>query len=176
MAYEPTRRRQSFTLRDGRKIAFCGSGGGSGGAGPILLCHGAPGSRLHGPDSRTTADAGFRLITVDRPGYGLSDPKPGRRIIDWPADVEELATALGLDEFDVAGTSAGGPYALACAYRLPQASPRGCPDQLCGAPGGAAIIAAGRRRRRGDQTSTTKGSRASSSGDRRVRCMAGGKS
>jgi len=56
------------------------------------------------------------LITVDRPGYGRSDPKPGRQILDWPADVEELATALGIEEFDVMGHSSGGPYALACAF------------------------------------------------------------
>jgi len=59
------------------------------------------------------------LITVDRPGYGRSDPAPGRQILDWPADVEELAAALGVEEFDVAGHSSGGPYALACAYSFP---------------------------------------------------------
>jgi len=60
------------------------------------------------------------LITVDRPGYGRSDPKPGRQILGWPADVEQLAAALGVDEFDVAGHSSGGPYALACASRFPE--------------------------------------------------------
>jgi pimeloyl-ACP methyl ester carboxylesterase len=31
-----------------------------------------------------------------------------------------LTAALGVDEFDVAGHSSGGPYALACAYRFPE--------------------------------------------------------
>jgi pimeloyl-ACP methyl ester carboxylesterase len=106
------------TLGDGRKLAYC-EWGALGGR-PVLLFHGAPGSRLHGPDATTTADAGVRLITVDRPGYGSSDFKPGREILDWPADVAELASALGLEDFDVAGTSSGGPYALACAYGLPE--------------------------------------------------------
>ncbi len=45
---------------------------------------------------------------------------PDRRILDWPTDVEELTAVLGVDEFDVAAHSSGGPYALACAHRLPE--------------------------------------------------------
>ena len=37
---------------------------------PLLLVHGAPGSRLLCPDEDATAVAGVRLLTVDRPGYG----------------------------------------------------------------------------------------------------------
>jgi pimeloyl-ACP methyl ester carboxylesterase len=59
-----------------------------------------------------------RLIAVDRPGVGGSDPRPGRSIADWPADVEELAERLELDRFAVSGWSAGGAYALACAHAL----------------------------------------------------------
>jgi len=58
------------------------------------------------------------LITVDRPGIGGSDPKPGRSVADWPADVEDLAEQLGLDRFAVSGWSAGSAYALACAGGL----------------------------------------------------------
>jgi pimeloyl-ACP methyl ester carboxylesterase len=116
MAYEPDVDAE-IALRDGRRIAYCEWGDRHGR--PIILCHGAPGSRLFGPDSTTTAEAGVRLITVDRPGYGRSEPKPGRQICDWPADIVELAAALGVEEFDVAGHSSGGPYALACAANLP---------------------------------------------------------
>jgi pimeloyl-ACP methyl ester carboxylesterase len=59
-----------------------------------------------------------RLIAVDRPGVGGSDPKPGRTVADWPADVEDLAEQLELDRFAVSGWSAGGAYALACAHEL----------------------------------------------------------
>lgn len=117
MAYEPEVDAH-VTLRDGRRLAYCDWGDRDGRL--ILLCHGAPGSRVFGPDAGTTAEAGVRLITADRPGYGRSDPMPGRRILDWPADVEELIAALGVDEFDVAAHSSGGPYALACAHRFPE--------------------------------------------------------
>jgi pimeloyl-ACP methyl ester carboxylesterase len=59
------------------------------------------------------------LITVDRPGYGRSSPQPGRQILDWPADLAQLTAALGVEEFDVAAHSSGGPYALACAHAFP---------------------------------------------------------
>jgi len=106
-----------MTLSDGRRIAYCEWGPADGR--PIVLSHGAPGSRVFGPDAGATIEAGVRLITVDRPGYGRSDPQPNRQILDWPADVEELTAALRIGEYDVAGHSSGGPYALACAYRFP---------------------------------------------------------
>ena len=56
---------------------------------------------------------------MDRPGIGLSTFKPKRTLLDWPADLQELADALGLHRFAVAGGSAGGPYAAACAFKLP---------------------------------------------------------
>jgi pimeloyl-ACP methyl ester carboxylesterase len=56
---------------------------------------------------------------VDRPGFRESDPLPGRRVVDTAADVEQLADRLGLGRFGIAGVSAGAPYALACAARMP---------------------------------------------------------
>jgi pimeloyl-ACP methyl ester carboxylesterase len=62
----------------------------------------------------------IRLLSVDRPGFGLSTHDPDRRIADWPADVRALADRLGVDRFAVLGCSGGGPYALACAKELPR--------------------------------------------------------
>jgi pimeloyl-ACP methyl ester carboxylesterase len=62
---------------------------------------------------------GVRLIGLDRPGMGLSDFQAGRQLLDWPSDVIELANCLQLDRFAVIGVSGGGPYALACAYTIP---------------------------------------------------------
>jgi len=86
---------------------------------PIFGFHGTPGSRL----MLEVADAparrcGVRLIAPDRPGFGLSDFQPERTFCDWPDDVLALAEALGIARFAVAGVSGGGPYALACAFKL----------------------------------------------------------
>lgn len=62
---------------------------------------------------------GVRLIAFDRPGYGGSDRKPGRRVADAAEDVACVADSLGLDRFAVLGRSGGGPHALACAALLP---------------------------------------------------------
>jgi pimeloyl-ACP methyl ester carboxylesterase len=55
---------------------------------------------------------------VDRPGHGLSEPYQNRSLLDWADDVRQLADHLGIDKFYVMGLSAGGPHALACAYKL----------------------------------------------------------
>ncbi len=106
------------TLKDGRTLAYAQYGKLDGR--PLFLFHGMPGSRLFQPPEEITTQMGIRLITVDRPGYGRSTFQPGRRIQDWPQDVLQLAQALKLDSFLVAGHSGGGPYAAACALALPQ--------------------------------------------------------
>lgn len=100
-------------LRGGRSLAYAEWGDKHGS--PVFFFHGAPGSRLWCPDEGATRAAGVRLIAVDRPGFGRSTLQTDRRLEDWPLDVVELADALGLERFAVAGFSAGGPYALACA-------------------------------------------------------------
>ena len=72
------------------------------------------------PDDSILQRLGIRLIGVDRPGYGASTRKAGRSLMDVVDDVMLLCRALKLDRFAVLGYSAGGPYALACAYRFPQ--------------------------------------------------------
>ncbi len=106
-------------LRDGRRLGYADFGDPKGK--PIFYFAGGLGSRLQAqPTDAQPLKAGVRLIAVDRPGLGLSDFKPGRRIIDWPHDVRQLAEALSLDQIAVLGVSAGGPYALACAYGIPE--------------------------------------------------------
>ncbi len=87
---------------------------------PVFFFHGLPATRLfRHPDDALTASLGIRLITVDRPGLGLSDRQPGRAVLDWADDVSALGDVLKLGSFAVLGHAAGGPYAAACAYRLP---------------------------------------------------------
>lgn len=112
---------QTLRLPDGRQLGFAEVGDPNGR--PLLHFHSNPGSRLDfafGDHDRALRDAGVRLISPDRPGYGLSDPKPGRGHRDWPADVSALADSLGLDRFAVLGYSRGGRYALACAALIPE--------------------------------------------------------
>ncbi|MFD5628914.1 MULTISPECIES: alpha/beta fold hydrolase [unclassified Streptomyces] len=87
---------------------------------PVFLLHGMPGSRV-GPRPRPMFlyQCGTRLISYDRPGYGGSDRKAGRRVVDVAQDVAVVADALGIDRFAVAGRSGGAPHALACAALLP---------------------------------------------------------
>ena len=86
---------------------------------PVVLLHGAPGFRLFCPDERATKTAGVRLLTIDRPGYRPSDPRPGRALLEWPDDYIELADQLDLPACSVVGWSAGGKYALALGFRAP---------------------------------------------------------
>jgi pimeloyl-ACP methyl ester carboxylesterase len=86
---------------------------------PVFLLHGTPGSKT-GPRPRSSVlyRLGVRLVSYDRPGYGGSDPHPGRTVADAAADVAAIADELGLDSFGVVGRSGGGPHALACAALL----------------------------------------------------------
>jgi pimeloyl-ACP methyl ester carboxylesterase len=108
----------SLVLADQRRLGYAQYGKPDGQ--PLFYFHGHPGSRLEARFAHAAAAAaGFRIIALDRPGYGLSDFKPGRTLRDWPADVAEAADTLGIAKFSVAGGSGGGPYALACAWGLP---------------------------------------------------------
>lgn len=108
----------TIELPDGRTLAYTGWGDPNGR--PVLYFHGMPGSRLFAPDPDAAVDQRVRLIAPDRPGMGGSDPQPGHVVGDWPADVQALADALGLDRFGVVGWSAGTPYAFACAASIPE--------------------------------------------------------
>ena len=107
-----------ITLKNGRTLAYAEYGDPRGK--PVFFFHGMPGSRFFRPSDVITQKAGVRLITTDRPGYGLSSFQPGRRLLDWPGDVAQLADHLGCQRFAVAGHSGGGPYVAACACALPE--------------------------------------------------------
>ena len=107
----------SVTLPDGRELAYEEYGDPVGF--PVLSFHGGLSSRLDAAPARDAAVAkGVRLISPDRPGIGLSTYQPGRRLTDWPGDVEQLTDALGIGRFAVMGWSAGGPYAAVCAATM----------------------------------------------------------
>jgi pimeloyl-ACP methyl ester carboxylesterase len=105
-------------LKDGRRLAYAEYGDNDGD--PAFYFHGTPGSRLEAALLHEEARRRrFRLIGVDRPGFGLSDHDPARQFDHWPDDVAELADALGFERFAVIGLSGGGPHVIACAARIP---------------------------------------------------------
>jgi pimeloyl-ACP methyl ester carboxylesterase len=116
----PSSECRKVKMRDGRTLAYAEYGSPSGR--PIIYCHGVPSSRVEADlivNGATAAALGLRVIVPDRPGMGHSDYQSGRRIVDWPDDALDLATALGLDTFAVLGSSGGAPYAAACGARMP---------------------------------------------------------
>ena len=109
----------TIRLPDGRLLGYAEYGRPDGTA--VFYFHGFPGSRLEARLLHASAEnAGVRIIAPDRPGCGLSTYQPRRALLNWPADVAALADALNLPAFSVMGISGGGPYALACAWKIPQ--------------------------------------------------------
>jgi pimeloyl-ACP methyl ester carboxylesterase len=110
---------EELELADGRRLAYAEYGSGEGKA--VFLFHGLPGSRLSwGFLPGEAIPKGLRVIAPDRPGYGLSDPNPGRSLLNWADDVVQLADALEIARFTIVGVSGGGPGALACAWKMPE--------------------------------------------------------
>jgi len=107
----------SVGLADGRVLGYREFGDPAGF--PVVNCHGGLVCGLDvAPFADAAAELGVRLISPDRPGIGLSDPRPDRSTADWADDIAALLDRLGLDGVGMLGWSMGGQYALACAERL----------------------------------------------------------
>lgn len=107
-----------FQMPDGRQLGYAEYG--EPGGYPVFLFHGTPSSRLswgHFPGCPFVT--GIHIIAPDRPGYGLTDFKP-QALESWPDDIRILADHLEIDKFAVMGVSGGAPYALACAWKIPE--------------------------------------------------------
>jgi pimeloyl-ACP methyl ester carboxylesterase len=88
---------------------------------PVLALHGTPGSRFMFALGDAPARAnGLRIIAPDRAGYALTGFRASANLLDTTADLQELADALGLDRFAVAGISGGGPHAVGAAAAMPE--------------------------------------------------------
>lgn len=107
-------------LRGGRKLAYCEHGVKEGE--PIIFFSGAGFGRRYVPtpfmdllEKKTV-----RFITVDRPGYGASDPQIGRTYVDWVGDVKELMDHIGLERARFVAHSAGTPHLAAVCKFAPE--------------------------------------------------------
>ncbi|MCA9259554.1 MAG: alpha/beta hydrolase [Planctomycetales bacterium] len=109
-----------LTLADGRQLQFTEYGDPGGRL--VLFFHGTPGSCRDAAVVEDNMRAGrIRLITPSRPGLGRSTYQPGRAILDWPSDVDQLVTAVAGPgaHFSILAMSGGTPYALATARAFP---------------------------------------------------------
>jgi len=109
---------RTIVLPDGRRLAYDDVGDPDGV--PVAFHHGTPDSRrARHPDDALAAEAGVRLLAVDRPGIGGSDPHPARTLGSFADDLAVLADALDVERLGALAWSAGATSALAFAARHP---------------------------------------------------------
>lgn len=100
-------------LRDGRRLAWFEWGAIDGI--PVLFCTGAGMSGWLGFGASALPDLGLKLIAIDRPGLGLSDPHPNKTLSSWVDDIRELIQTHDLHPVLTVGFSQGAPFAFALA-------------------------------------------------------------
>lgn len=119
-----------FTLHSGRRVGLS-TAGSPVASRLVVFCGPTPSAGEFDPEPRITDDSDVRVITLDRPGYGASDPLSGTPTIEQFADdvAEYLSRSEGearqLDgtrygRVGVVGWSFGGAVALTLAARHPQ--------------------------------------------------------
>ena len=111
-------REGSLVRPDGRTVAWseCGLLDGR----PVLRLPGTPGSRLSvRADQAPWVERGLRIITVERPGFGVSTRLPGRGFVEHADDLAAILDHLGIGSVPVYGGSGGAPHVLAFAARHP---------------------------------------------------------
>jgi pimeloyl-ACP methyl ester carboxylesterase len=116
---ETPRAEGQFHLSDGRRLGYAEFGEPDGAV--VLGFHGTLGARRQFPllGRRAAERLGLRVIIVERPGTGLSDAHRYPAVIDWVADMAQVADALDAERLGIVGLSGGGPYALACGILPP---------------------------------------------------------
>jgi pimeloyl-ACP methyl ester carboxylesterase len=110
-----------FTHVDGARIHYQEAGDES--APVLILIHGFISSNLLWSHTlRPLANAGFRVIAPDLPGYGYSDkPRYARYTIDEQANaVKRLMDRLGIGTATIVGASYGGAIAATLALDYPE--------------------------------------------------------
>ena len=94
----------------------------SGGTGvPLVLMHAATGSvRAWEHQTSAFANAGYRVISFDRRGWGRTDVEPGSAPGTAADDLIALMDFLRIDRFHLVGTAAGGFVTFDTALSFPK--------------------------------------------------------
>jgi pimeloyl-ACP methyl ester carboxylesterase len=106
-------------MADNREVSVKVSGSLFDAAATLIYESGSPGGRFSPlPRNLVLHQLSVRIVTYDRPGYGESDRRPGRIVASAAEDVEQIADALGVEQFGIFGRSGGVPHALGSAALL----------------------------------------------------------
>ena len=107
--------REGFVEADGFRIRFMAAGEGA----ALVHLHGAGGLRL--TPAHELLCRHFRVIAFEMPGFGNSPENTRtRNLPELAATMARAASGLGLDTFNLMGTSFGGKVALWLAVQEPQ--------------------------------------------------------
>jgi pimeloyl-ACP methyl ester carboxylesterase len=107
--------REGFVEADGFRIRYMEAGQGK----PLIHLHGAGGMRL--TPGHDLLSRQFRVIVFEMPGFGSSPENTRTRTMAELARTMAAATGeLGLDTFNLMGTSFGGKVALWLAVQQPE--------------------------------------------------------
>lgn len=109
--------RKMFRLTDGRLLAYRDLGAPDGF--PVFVFQSLIVSSLMRPrEAEVAGRLGIRLISLERPGTGLSTPDPQLSYARFAQDVKALADGLGFEKLAIFAWASGAPFALAAASAL----------------------------------------------------------
>jgi len=97
---------EAWVEADGFRIRYQTAGEGP----PLVHLHGAGGLRLNPAHDLLARQ--FRVIAFEMPGFGAEENQRTRNMSELAATMAKAAQALGLDRFNLMGTSFGGRTAL----------------------------------------------------------------
>lgn len=107
--------RENYVEADGFRIRYCEAGQGE----ALVHLHGAGGMRL--TPAHDLLARQFHVIAFEMPGFGNSPENPRTGTMpEMAATMTRATDALGLDRFDLMGTSFGGKTALWLAIQSPE--------------------------------------------------------
>lgn len=93
----------------------------------VLLVHGFPGCADHGKLMSSSSHwKSFRLIAMDRPGYGKSDVQIDLTPLAFAEQIRTLLDKKNVQEFSILSVSGGAPYSMALAYLMKERVLRMC--------------------------------------------------